>query len=217
MTSTAAQRETETVWCENTEHGKLAHFDSPECVNPHFTDQQTRANLNEAARHLAEAAQHEQNAADSWERSDTDGFVSQWASGVLAREARLNAELAAAGGVAEFPALFDLDGNLVAAKLVQLDDRYRPGWKISKWIVLADDDPNSSAVKWITAFPVRKSTMTRKGYTEGYVKAPARVATGGSGRGLSGALSVSVYTERTDGGFSRSVEVVTTCMKYDKN
>jgi hypothetical protein len=172
-----------------------------------------------AAEYRTEAQGHRQEAADSWERSDTDGFVSQWASGVLAREAELKAEIAEAGGRAEFPALFDLDGNLVAAKLVEVEDRFRPynGWKISKWIVLADDDPRSAAVKWITAFPARKSTMTKHGFVEGYVLAPAKAATGGSGTGLSGALSVSVHAARTDGGFSRDVEIVSTCRDYDKN
>lgn len=171
-----------------------------------------------AADYRTEARQHRQDAADSWERSDTDGCVSQWASGVLAREADLKAEIAENGGKAEFPALFDLDGNLVAAKLVEVEDRYRPhSHKISKWIVLTDDDPRSAAAKWITAFPVRKSTMTKRGYTEGYVLAPARTKVGGSGRGLAGALSVSVFAERTDGGFSRDVEIITTCRDYDKS
>lgn len=163
-----------------------------------------------AADHRAAAAQHRQDAADSWERSDTDGFVSQWASGVLAREADRKAEIAENGGRAKFPALFDLDGNLVAAKL--FDGTYGATWGL-----LSDDDPRSRFTGYVSAYCARKSTHTRKGYTEGYVLAPARVKVGGSGRGLAGALSVSVYAERTDGGFSRDVEIVTTCREYDKN
>lgn len=39
----------ETVWCEA--HGGLAnpHFDRSDCVDPHYTDQQTRERLNTAA------------------------------------------------------------------------------------------------------------------------------------------------------------------------
>jgi hypothetical protein len=211
----------QTVWCENDAHGTAwnPHFDSADCVNPHFTDPETRARLNEAAQYREAAAKCRRDAAESWERSDTDGFVSQWASGVTAREYELKAQIAENGGRAEFPALFDLDGNLVAAKLVEVRDRYNPreGATVSKWCVLESDDPRSSAVAWLTAFPVRKSTLARKGYTEGCVLAPARAATGGSGTGLSGALSVSVYAKRTDGGFSRDVEVVTTCRDYEKN
>lgn len=167
-----------------------------------------------ADEHRAAAAQHRTDAAESWERSDTDGFLSQWASGINARERDLAAEIADNGGRAQFPALFDLDGNLVAAKLVDVEDRFQYGRKVSKWIVLADDDPDSRAVKWINAFPARKSTMTKHGFVEGYVLAPARAATAGSGTGLSGALSVCVYAKRTDGGFSRDVEIVSTCREY---
>lgn len=173
-------------------------------------------NATTAAEHTAAAQAHRDEAAASYDRCGSDGFVSQWANDLSAREHMLAAEIAENGGRAAFPALFDLDGNLVAAKLVQVDDRYRGG-KVSKWVVLADDDPQSRATAWITAFPVRKSTMVRKGYTEGYVLAPAKATLGGGGKGLAGAASVRAIAVRMDGGFSRDVEIVTTCMDYDKN
>ncbi len=151
-----------------------------------------------------------QRAADSWARSDTDGFLSQWASDTCAREYDAKAELADQQGLAEFPALFDLEGNLVAAKLVEVDNRYRPGWKISKWIVLEDDNPRSRAMQWIAAFPARRSTMARKGFVEGWVKAPAKVIMVGS------STSVGPAAVRTDGGFSREVEIVGREWKYEK-
>lgn len=167
--------------------------------------------------HTADAQNHAIEAEASWDRSDTDGFVTQWAHGISGQVARRNAEIAANGGVAEVPALFDAEtGELVAAKLVQVYDRYSYSYK-SKWIVLASDDPNSEAVKWINAFPARKRTMTKHGYTEGYVKAPAVAKTWAppGSKGMSGLASVSVITARTDGGFSRNVEIVTTCRDYD--
>lgn len=169
-----------------------------------------------AAAHLADAANHEAARNASWERSDTDGFVTQWAHGISADIARRNAEIAANGGLAEFPALFDLDGNLVAAKLVRVYDRYKFA-HVSKWVVLTDDDPRSAAAAWINAFPVRKSTMVRKGYTEGTVLAPAIAKTWApeGARGLGGCTQVCVISERTDGGFSRDVEIVTSCRTYD--
>ena len=149
----------------------------------------------------ASAAQHERNAHESFERCDTDGFVSQWASGLNAQKDRLAASIADAGGVAEFPALFDLDGNLVAAKLI--DGRYGLVWGI-----LASDDPHSDITKWVTAFPARESTMRNKGYREGFVMAPAAAKLAGGGKGLAGAANVRAIKYRTDGGFSRtSVEV----------
>lgn len=154
-----------------------------------------------ATEYLAKARQHEEDAIASFERCDTDGFASQWASGVMAAEARLNAHLANQGGVDEFPSLFDLDGNLVAAKLIQT--KYGLSWGI-----LATDDPSSRVVRWVGAFPKRATTMTRKGFYEGTVRCPAHVTLGGSGTGLSGALTVRPYITRNDRGFSRDVEIV---------
>jgi hypothetical protein len=42
----------------------------------------------------------------------------------------------------------------------------------------------------------------------GRVRAPAEAELAGSGTGLAGALTVHVATVRTDGGFSRDVQVV---------
>ena len=152
--------------------------------------------MTNAATHRTEAAQHEQDAADSFDRCDTDGFVSQWASGCMAQKKRLAASIAERGGVAEFAALFDLDGNLVAAKLI--DGRYGMVWGI-----LASDDPSSQITEWVTAFPKRDSTMRNKGYAEGFVLAPAYADLRGAN-----ACNVTAVAIRTDGGFSRDVEIV---------
>jgi hypothetical protein len=48
----------------------------------------------------------------------------------------------------------------------------------------------------------------RKGYRLGWVLAPAVAEIMGSGTGLSGAASAYVGYRRTDGGFSRNVEIV---------
>lgn len=151
----------------------------------------------------AEAAAAERQAAESFDRCDTDGFMSQWASGLTAEVARANARIVEAGGTAEFPALFDLDGNLVAAKLI--DGRYGAVWGL-----LADDDPGSEITDWVSAFPKRATTIERKGYREGVVSAPAGAKTWApaDARGLSGATQVTVRVYRRDGGFSRNVKIV---------
>lgn len=149
-----------------------------------------------ASDYRAEATQHEQNALDSFERCDTDGFLSQWASGLNAEKARVNARLAENGGKAEFPALFTLRGELVAAKLI-------PTQYGTAWGVLATDDPESEIVKWVGAFPARKSTMEKKGYREGRVLAPAYTKISGSST-----ASCFVEVKRADGGFSLDVEIV---------
>src|SRR5262245_8300384 len=155
----------------------------------------------------ARAAAAEQAAADSCDRSDTEGFVSQWASSTTARELRLKADLAEAGDLAEFPALFDTEGNLVAAKWIET----RFGWS---WGILATDDPRSRFTGWFNPSKAqdpqrRQATDARKGYQVGLVLAPAAAKLQGSGTGLAGALTVHPVIYRTDGGFSRDVEIVT--------
>lgn len=154
----------------------------------------------------AEAQRHRDNAAESWERSDTDGSLSQWSSGVSAQEADMKADVAENGGVARFPALFTPEGELVAAKPV--DTRY--GFAFG---ILEDDDPDSRFVAWFNPSRARSGDRKwvndgKKGYRVGYVNAPAKVKLQGGGTGLSGALSVRPVPYRTDGGFSRDVEIL---------
>ena len=148
----------------------------------------------------AEAARHEQNAADSFDRCDTDGFVSQWASGLNARVARLQATIVENGGTAEFPALLDLDGNLVPAKLI--NGRFGMVWGL-----LASDDPQSEITSWVSAFPKRESTMRNKGFAEGHVRVKAKALVKGGGKGLAGAANCFAGTIRLDGGFDPNAEV----------
>jgi len=117
----------------------------------------------------AEAAQHEQDAADSFERCDTDGFMSQWASGCNAAKKRLQADIEDNGGKAEVPALFDLDGNLIPAKLI--DTRFGTSWGIFKsWDAL---NGSGDIVRWVKAFPARRSTLVGYDVMEGRVMALA--------------------------------------------
>src|SRR5687767_13137365 len=102
--------------------------------------------------HRDEADRLEREAYESFARCDTDGFLSQHVQGLSARKHRLQAEVIEKGGRWEFDALFDLDGNLVAAKVVE--GRYGPSWGI-----LASDDPRSKIVAWVNAFPKRTSTI----------------------------------------------------------
>lgn len=156
--------------------------------------------------HRAAAAQAERNAQESYERSDTDGFVSQWASGMTARLHRAQAELDENGGKHEYSALFDTDGNLVAAKLV--DTRFGMSWGL-----LPSDDPHGSFTGWFNpskakSAETRKANDAKKGYQIGRILVSSKAELMGSGTGLSGAASVYVGYYRTDGGFSRDVEIV---------
>jgi hypothetical protein len=153
--------------------------------------------VNETAEQLRDRArQLEQAAADSFDRCDTDGFLTQWSQQMNASLHRLQADVLENGGVWTFPALFDLEGNLVAAKLVQT----RHGLA---WGVLASEDPHSAITKWLTAHPARESTLERKGYREGLVEAPGKAVLAGEQ-----ITSVRPIVKRTDDGFSRDVAIV---------
>lgn len=127
----------------------------------------------EAATRLREkAAAHDAEAHASFERCDTDGALSQWASGLNARVARLQADIVENGGLAEFTALFDLDGNWVRAK--RINGRYGTCWMIL--------DENGDATGQFAPFaPSRKSTLEKRGYREGKVLRPAKADVGSGG------------------------------------
>jgi hypothetical protein len=118
--------------------------------------------------------------AESWERSDTDGFLSQAASDVNARVYDIQAEIIDRGGVSIFPALFDLDGNQVPAvrQLNQYDN-----WS---WRILDPHAPDSRrTLGWFHESNARKpgaarSNDAKKGYYVGRAYAPAVATTGGN-------------------------------------
>jgi hypothetical protein len=136
----------------------------------------------------AQAVQHDQDAADSFERCDTDGFVSQWASGQMADLRRREAELAEHGNTWTFERiqLVTLAGEPTNARAVQT--RYGSRWRLD------------STDQWLPMEPKRASTLAKHGYrevTETEV-APAKAMHSGSGKGLAGATSVHVIIFRTD-------------------
>ena len=148
-----------------------------------------------------QAAKARQSEQESYERSDTDGFMSQWASGLTSREYEMKAVIADNGGLSEFSALFDLEGNLIPAKYIET----RYGWS---WALLDSDEPTASFKGFFS--PSRAQTDSyriandaKKGYYVGTVKAPANVKL--FGESLVGVRPI-IY--RTDGGFSREVEIV---------
>lgn len=146
----------------------------------------------------AEAAAADQAAADSFDRCDTDGFLTQWASGLTAQQKRMEADLAEAGGVAAFLALFTLAGEPVPARLV--DTRY--GTKFAVFATAADAATHGApVVAWVNPF-VKPAFLAKKGYKTAKVLAPAKVVMrGNGGTGLAGATSVRPVRVRTDGGF----------------
>lgn len=114
------------------------------------------------------------------------------------KQLELEEEIRRNEGRYPFPALFDLSGNLVAAKEVKT----RHGWI---WGVLKTDSPNSRVIKWFPGSKARNGKLAQKrdseqGYYVGYVLARATIA-------LDGPLRYPVAV-RLDDGFSRDVVVI---------
>jgi hypothetical protein len=149
----------------------------------------------------ASAAEHDRAAAESFERCDTDGFVSQWASGVMGAKDREAADLADAGGVAEFWAVFDLSGNLLPYRPVQ--GRHGRFW------VTDGDGPNLNESNSVKGWVHENTLNARRGVFFGTVTAPGRVTlSGGSGTGLGGALNVRPITVPVEREYWRECEVI---------
>ena len=136
----------------------------------------------------AEAARSEQAKHDSFERCDTDGFVSQWASGITSQLSRAKARISRQEGIDTFSGLYSGDTR-VRAKIVN-------GQYGSVWLIDDCDQHLTGGRKFI---PVGSNSRVQRelGLSERQEKAPAWACTAGSGYGLSGACSVRVITFRT--------------------
>lgn len=152
---------------------------------------------------------------ESFQRCDTEGFISQWADGLTSSLYQQRAEIARNGGMAEFPALYDLGGNRVPAKVI--DTRFGSCWALidpdtgrftGSFLQLArmeqvDIERHDEKGSWTDCIlrQTKRSVnaLRRKGYFQATEMAPARAEIRGKGYGLSGRAWVAV--ERTDRGW----------------
>lgn len=113
--------------------------------------------------------------------SDTsETFLTDKASAVGDAAKRMKEEIEANGGKMEFPALYDLNGNLQHAFLV--NGQFGPVWKVM-------DKSGEYVDKWVSASKAqnpktRKANYEKKGYRVGRVKSPAYVRIEGNGTGM---------------------------------
>lgn len=147
----------------------------------------------------ASAAEHYAARQESIDRCDTDGFVSQWAHGILGKRDRAQARIVEAGGTATFPGLYRRsDGARLRAKLISyhcsFSHRTKWAWSfrdqdggVDRSQPLVNDTRSKRGKLWKLGFEVRDET------------APAKAIITGTGTGLSGHAWVEVI--RTDGGY----------------
>jgi hypothetical protein len=137
------------------------------------------------------------DAADSFERCDTDGFVSQWASGVNARMYDLMAELAEADGFAELDWVIDSETGQPVADWKWIETRYGSS-------VLIPGAEYGQGRFWNPSHAKKGADRIKRDQAKGFHWGMVRTEvvgmfSGGNARGLAGALNVHPITERRMG------------------
>lgn len=135
-----------------------------------------------AAEWKAEARKCYASSAASFERCQEDGWVSQKANEICAREYELKAELADNGAVTEVEGVFDLDGNLLKTEL-------RFGDYGHYYLVGEGRSRDLFSPSQARSEAVQARNNAKKGYRLGTVQVPAIVKMVSGGTGMAGAMS----------------------------
>ncbi len=99
-----------------------------------------------------------QKSIESFERSDTDGFLTQWAHDMGADKDRENAKILRNGGCATFPVLCDKDGNVLAHKIYTFANKHAGYGVVKRWRI-PDDKISVYGRKWV---PVGSTSRVQK-------------------------------------------------------
>lgn len=113
---------------------------------------------------------------ESFDRCDTDGFLSQWANGISANVADLQGDIDAHDGRAIFNGLYAGDVRVAAR---EVEGRFGLSW------LLRDDEARKYGRKFVPCG--RRSRIQKElGLAERRELAPAHATIKGRGKGLSG-------------------------------
>jgi hypothetical protein len=138
----------------------------------------------------AKAHEGYKEAEDSWNRCDTDGFLSQWSNNINARLNDRKADLVDAGNISKFTGLYEGDRR-VKAKKIETKFGY-------SWLLHADEvDLVERRGKCFLPTGKKSRILKKLGLAERTETAPAWAGFGGGGTGLAGCASVTVVTFRT--------------------
>lgn len=127
-------------------------------------------NLRTAAEYRSAAASARKAEAESWERSDTDGFLSQWGNREMAKRYDHLASIAENGGMMQTLALF-LDGEFASAD--QRSGQFGLYW------ILNDAAAEKHGKRFFNPSKAKNATERDKarGFTFGYVSVAAYEST----------------------------------------
>lgn len=113
---------------------------------------------------------------ESFQRSDTDGFLSQWAHGLSAQQYRAQADIAERGGVAKFTGLYEGDRRVIARSI---ETQFGRAW-------LLDDAEAARFGRKFIPTGTNSRVQKKLGLSQRSEWQQARAEITGSGRGLSG-------------------------------
>lgn len=130
---------------------------------------------------------------ESFQRSDTDGFLSQWSHGISAELHSRNAEILEGGGCLEFPVLV-YNGEVIATKVYTFQNKHASWKTVSSWKI-PDHLVEKIGRKWI---PVGENSRIQKklGLRQETRWFPAVAYITSSGTGLSGCATAFVSTKK---------------------
>jgi hypothetical protein len=133
---------------------------------------------------------------ESWQRSDTDGFVSQWCNSLGAREHQMNAEIAEAGGVALFQGLYCGERRVLAKQVSR--PCFGAPWKKEHVWLLHPDEERVFGRRYIPVTYAGKTSRVQKALNicQRSEKAPAIAKVMGGGTGMDGLASCFVGVKR---------------------
>lgn len=136
---------------------------------------------------------------ESFERSDTDGFLSQWAHSMGAQRDARQIEILENGGHVRVRVLCDEDGTIVAYRTRVFPNRNAPWTSSRVWDLGRDAEQRGWERRWV---PVGERSRVQKGlgvheefrWVPGY----ARITAPEGARGLGGCASAFVGHFRSD-------------------
>jgi hypothetical protein len=196
-------RVTSTVIHDHAERGKImeprwliGEDESPEKVTPpQQAEQSTQPERvpegtyegKTAGEWLQMASEADRSRQQSYERSDTDGWLSQYASDFMSRKYLLSADLARQDGIWEFEALFTPGGALVPNATYIKTKKGKWVWRIGSGQAVTWFDPSQAKDGSLR----RKRDMT-KGFLVGAIRTRAVIRTYSVGHGLSGTVGLAI-------------------------
>lgn len=118
-----------------------------------------------------QAAEWRRREEESFQRSDTDGCVTQWCNAISARDSDRAAELADNGNLGVFKVLVDSNtGEVVGNTIHAFQSRFHHGSEY-KWAVRRAD---AQKAEWVTDYK-RQSGFAARGLSVAWIVAPAKL------------------------------------------